>query len=379
MYKVLHITNYYYPHIGGIETATRDIVNVLKATHNYEQKVICFGDGATIIDDVPIVRVHYHFKFRSQAISFRYRHILKVTLKTFQPDIVLIHTPNPLVEHYFNAMHYKGKVIVYHHLDIWRQKFLRHFVKPIEYKLKQRADVILCHSQQYAMGSKELQHFKNKVKIIPLCYKEKDFVLTPEEKNAVNQIKKRYLGKTLLFFSGRHTKTKGLHLALKAVKNIKNVLFLVGRIGEVNRKLERKIDRAGPNVIYLGQLDRSQYITYLHACDCYLFPSTSKNEAFPITLIEVIALGKSPITFTIPGSGVNYISQGGETGIECPNKDVLAFRDAINVLKSDKNLRIQYGKNGIARAKQLFNYRQFSESFTTLFNQICKKINKKLL
>ncbi|MCQ2752752.1 MAG: glycosyltransferase [Bacilli bacterium] len=374
MVKVLHITNYYYPHVGGIETATRDIVNALKSSGQYEQRVICFGDGPHIVDDVRITRVPYAFKFRSQPISLSYRRKLRELVTKFAPEIVLIHTPNPLVEFYFQHIDFRGKVIVYHHLDIWRQKILKHLVKPIEYRTKRRADVILCHSQQYVDGSKELQHFKEKVKIIPLCYKESDFVLDEKQQEEVAKIKKRYRGKTLLFFSGRHTPTKGLNLALKAVKNMDNVLFLVGRVGEINRHLEHAIDRGGPNVIYLGQLDREQYIKYLHACDFYLFPSIAKNEAFPITLIEVIALGKSPITFTIPGSGVNYISKGEETGIECPNKDVTAFRDAINVLRSNKALRNRYAENGMARAKELFNYQQFANAFTKLFSEISKTI-----
>lgn len=374
MKKVLHITNYYYPHVGGIETATRDIVNVLKSINEYEQRVICFGDGPNIIDDVPIIRIRYLIKFRSQAISFKYKKILKKTLNTFKPDIVLIHTPNPLVEHYFNSLKFNGIVVVYHHLDIMRQKFLRLFVRGSQRKLKKRADYILCHSKQYVDNSAELKDFKDKCKIIPLCYKEKDFLLDDEQKNEVESIRKRYSGKTLLFFSGRHTKTKGLHLALKSVRNLSGILFLVGRVGDVNNNLERLIDRAGPNVIYLGQLDRHQYVSYLNACDYYLFPSTTKNEAFPITLIEVISLGKSPITFNIPGSGVSYISPNNVTGIECKNSDIQAFRDAINTLKIDANLRQKYHDAGIQRAKKLFNYQIFSNNFKELFDEISEKI-----
>lgn len=374
MVKVLHIPNYYYPHVGGIETTAQNIVEVLKKTQQYEQRIICFGDGPNIHDDVPITRVRYLFTFRSQPIAFNYYRKLKELINSFKPDIVIVHTPNPLAEHCFNRCHFNGKVIVYHHLDIFRQKILRHLVKPIEYNLKKHADIVLCHSQQYVDASAELQHFKNKVRIIPLCYKESDFVLTNEEQDEVNEIKKRYSGKTLLFFSGRHTKTKGLHLALKAVKDLEGVIFLVGRSGEINRHLEKKIDRSGPNVIYLGQLEREQYIEYLSACDFYLFPSITRNEAFPITLIEVIANGKSPITFKIPGSSVSYISPNHVTGIECVNKNILAFRDAINVLKSDVALRKQYGENGIKRAKELFNYEQFENSFKNLFDEISKQL-----
>jgi len=373
MTRILHITNYYYPHIGGIETATRDIVNVLRKNPNYSQKVICFGDGPHIIDDVPIVRIRYLFKFRSQAFSLKYRRVLKKTLREFKPDIVIFHTPNPLVEFYFQRCKYKGKIIVYHHLDIDRQKILKHLVKPIEYGLKKKADVVIASSQQYIDGSKELQSFKDKCRIIPLCYKESDFELTNEEAKQVKNIKQKYKGKTILFFSGRHTKFKGLHLAIKAVKEMEDVIFIVGRIGEANSHLDKLLDNA-KNIVYLGLVGRREYIKYLHACDIYLFPSLSKNEAFPITLVEVISRGKPPVTYTIKGSGVNFISLNGITGLECnKNGDVNQFKKAIETLIHDNKLRKTLGDNGAERAKKLFNFKQFSNSFTELIKEFENK------
>jgi len=372
MTRILHITNYYYPHIGGIETATRDIVDVLRTNPSYYQKIICFGDGPHIIDDIPIVRIRYLFKFRSQAISFKYHKILKKTLREFNPDIVIFHTPNPLISYYFLRCKYKGRLIVYHHLDIDRQKILKYLVKPIEYKLKKKADVVITSSQQYIDGSKELQHFKNKCKIIPLCYKDKDFVLTSEEEREVKNIREKYKGKTILFFSGRHTKFKGLHLAIKAVEKMENVIFIVGRIGEVNSHLDKLLDKA-KNIVYLGLVGRREYIKYLHACDIYLFPSLTKNEAFPITLIEVISRGKTPVTFTIKGSGVNFISLNKITGLECKNGDIKEFKQAIETLIKDNKLRNNLGLNGVERAKKLFNFKQFSNSFTELIKEFENK------
>lgn len=372
MRRILHITNYYYPHIGGIESTTRDVVNVFKQNPDIVQKVICFGDGPHIIDEIPIVRVRYLFKFRSQAISFKYLRILKKTLKEFKPDVVFFHTPNPLVELYFQRCKYDGKLVVYHHLDIERQKVLKHLVKPIEYGLKKKADIVITSSQQYIDGSVELQKFKDKCRIIPLCYKENDFLLSPEETIEVEKIREKYKDKTILFFSGRHTKFKGLHLAIQAAEQLDNVVFVVGRIGDQNRHLEKLINKA-KNVVYLGLVGRRDYVKYLHACDIYLFPSLTKNEAFPITLVEVISRGKSPVTFTIKGSGVNFISIDKVTGLECANGNVEEFKEAIERLIRDKRLREQLSVNGIERARKLFNLQQFTNSFNSLLKEILNK------
>ena len=53
--RILHISNYYFPHIGGIEQTARDCVNALK---EHENKVICFnhekGSDKDIVDAVAV-------------------------------------------------------------------------------------------------------------------------------------------------------------------------------------------------------------------------------------------------------------------------------------------------------------------------------------
>ena len=44
--RILHISKYYYPFLGGTEQVARDIVKVLLDT-GVEQKVICFNEDAS--------------------------------------------------------------------------------------------------------------------------------------------------------------------------------------------------------------------------------------------------------------------------------------------------------------------------------------------
>lgn len=372
MTKVLHISNYYRPHVGGIESAAENIIDALRSTSLYEQKVICFGDGPNLINDIEIIRLPYLVKVASQAISFRYKKVLRNTIETYKPDIIMLHTPNPLVEFYLQRCKFKGKLIVYHHLDIYRQKILKYFVKPVTNKTNKMADVIIASSEKYIDGSKELQNYKNKCRVIPLCYKENDLELTSEEATKVKEIKEKYKDLTIIFYSGRHASFKGLKYALKAINQLDNVVFLVGRVGHYYPRIDKKIMNS-KNAISLGLLDRSQYRTYLHACDIFVFPSITKNESFGITLLEATALGKPTITFNIPGSGVNFVSLNNVTGIECDNRNVIELRKAIEELKNNESMREMYKINARKRAKELFSYEQFQQSFIKLFNEIIKK------
>ena len=68
MKKILHIPNYYYPHIGGIEQTAGDCVSAL-AGEDVEQRVFCFNhEKGTVTDEVngvPVTRVGCFAKIAS--------------------------------------------------------------------------------------------------------------------------------------------------------------------------------------------------------------------------------------------------------------------------------------------------------------------------
>ena len=70
--KLLQISKYFYPYIGGTEQVARDIVNSVEC----EQKVFCFNAGRkTVIDNVDgveVIRAGCFAKVSSQSLSFDY-------------------------------------------------------------------------------------------------------------------------------------------------------------------------------------------------------------------------------------------------------------------------------------------------------------------
>ena len=45
--KVLQISKYYYPFLGGIEQVARDIATSINGMDDVEQKIICFNEDAS--------------------------------------------------------------------------------------------------------------------------------------------------------------------------------------------------------------------------------------------------------------------------------------------------------------------------------------------
>ena len=168
MKRILHIPNYYNPHIGGIEKTCEDIVNSLK--DKYEQRVICFKDELhsveDVVEDVSVVRVGCQIKVASQSLAYSYKRLLKKEFEEYKPDIVIFHYPNPYVAHYLLPLLKKNqnvKFVLWWHLDITKQKIIGKLFDHQNKSLLECADKIISTSDLYAKNSKFLPNYLNKV------------------------------------------------------------------------------------------------------------------------------------------------------------------------------------------------------------------------
>ena len=259
MKKILHIPNYYKPHIGGIEQTCHDIVQSCMGT--YEQKVICFSadKNTTIemIDGVEVTKCGVWKKISSQSISFAYKKILKKYFSEFKPDIVIFHYPNPFVAHHL-LQHLKNKnirFIVWYHADIINQKFLKHFFNGQTRRLLKRADNVVCTSPIYKSTSKHLFKFYNKLYVVPSCINEERLQLTPANLELSKEIKNKYKDKTLIFAFGRHVKYKGITHLVEASKYLDNSYqILIAGEGPLTNELKQQASK-DTKIEFLGRID----------------------------------------------------------------------------------------------------------------------------
>ena len=121
---------------------------------------------------------------------------------------------------------------------------------------------------------------------------------------------------------------------------------------------------------FLGRISDTELVANIQACDVYCFPSITKNEAFGLALAEGMYFGKPTVTFTINGSGVNYVSINGVTGIEVPNRDTRAFAEAMKMLADDSALRSRYGENAKERVIENFLFETYRMRIQELFKKL---------
>lgn len=379
--KVLQISKYYFPFIGGTEQVARDIANALKPCDDIEQKIFCFNEDASVggittkknetvldtVDGVEVIRCGYTVKVSSQSISTTVPTQLKKVMDEFQPDIIILHYPNPYVTHYL--LKYKErnfKLVIYWHLDITKQKVLKHLFHHQNLELIKRADRILGATPKHIDESFYTPQFGTKREILPYAIDEERLKISEEEKAQATRIRKKYDGKVLGFFIGRHVPYKGLAYLVEASKYVPNDFhFIIAGNGGLTDRL--KVKAAGDNKVeFVGRISDSEWRSYLWACDIFCFPSITRNEGFGLALAEGMYYGKPAVTFTIPGSGVNYVNLDGVTGIECPNCDSRAYADALVKLGKDKVLREKYGKQARQRVLDNFTFESFQNNVVKL-------------
>lgn len=369
--KILHILNYYAPHVGGIEDVCKSIVD---GTPQYERKVLCFNDenkdAADWVDGVEVWRASLWKLVARQQVSFTFHKLLRRMLKEYQPDIIHIHVPNPLTSAILLPMlPSKTKLIVHWHSDITVHGFIHTLYHPIERKMLQRANTIVATSPNYIEGSPYIVPHRTKCVIIPNVISLPKIAMKPESGLSIKQLQQQY-GENIVLFLGRHVPYKGLEYLIKAVPHVRNnCSVLICGNGSETARLKQQASNLS-NVHFLGHIPDDELSTYLRSAKIFAFPSITKNEAFGVALAEAMYCGAVPITFTIPGSGVNWVNKNGKTGIEVPNKDYISFAKAIDKLLSDTALHDKYSANATRRIEEKFIFEHIQDNVTSLYENL---------
>ncbi len=371
MKKILHISKYYLPHTGGIEDVCYNIVSSMSSEDEVEQQVICFNDSQKTIYDqyegIRVVRVGYTIKIASQAVSVSYRKELKKILQSFRPDVIHIHVPNPLVVFYLlPILSDKVKLVVHWHSDIVAQKKLYMLVKHSETKLLKRADMIIATSPNYIEGSKPLFAFKNKTIVLQNIINPVKFQYTEKIRLKVEQIKEKYNGRPIVLFVGRHVPYKGIQYLLETTLLVsESCEFLIGGSGPLTESLKDINDAS--NVHYIGRIPEDDLAAYYYAADVFAFPSITKNEAFGVVLAEAMYCYTPAVTFTIEGSGVNWVNVNNLTGLEVENGNAYQFAQALDRLLKDEILRKKFAEQARKRVEDLFVLERIKDKLKEIY------------
>ncbi len=361
--KILQVNKLYYPHIGGIETVIQSISENLKDKADIKV-LVCQPKGKGSVDmvnGVEVTRCSSLGTYFSMPVSFQF--ISKFRKMSKDADIVHIHVPFPLGDLACMLSNYKGKVVIYWHSDVVKQKKLLLLYKPLMEWFLKRADSIVVATQGHIDGSKYINRYASKCTIIPYGLNLEDYTITGDV------LTKRLNVKTnkKILFVGRLVYYKGVDVLVKAFKNVYNSeLFIVGN-GVLEDELKSMADTN--TVHFLGSLSDKELKQALSDCDVFVLPSVENSEAFGIVQMEAMAYGKPVVNTWLP-TGVPHVSLDGVTGITVKPNDVQALSKAIQTLVDDNSLRTLYGNNAYERVHSVYDNKKIMRDMLDFYTKL---------
>lgn len=368
--RVLQINKLYYPAIGGIERVVQQIAEGL--SDKVDMNVLVCSDTIhykkEILNDVHIIRLPKLFQFGSLPIPFGFNMILHHLSK--KQDIIHLHMPFPLGDIACLLSGFKGKIIVWWHSDVVRQKKMMRLYKPVMLRMLKRADAIVVATEGHIEGSAYLKPFREKCVVIPFGVEKKVekaadlyWMKQTQKEEPKNKIVK-------FLFVGRLVYYKGCDVLLKAFSHVQGAeLEIVGE-GVLKEECKKIVNACGiqHKVHFCGKLTEQELLQKYAECDVLVLPSVARSEAFGLVQLEAMAFGK-PVINTKLASGVPYVSIHGETGLTVKPGDVKQLAQAMQWMVDHEIERIEMGKKARERMKAEYRQEQMLKRVFQLYKE----------
>lgn len=338
--------------------------------------LVCSDKKESITENINGVNIHRAGSFKmlgNMPLSFSFIRELKRQSK--DSDVIHFHLPFPLGDLGCLLSGYKGKVVVWWHSDIVRQKKMMLLYQPIMNRFLKRADVIIVATQGHIDGSKYLKEYKNKCQIIPygvdpaIEQRADDWIKTRETEKTCDLEELSAEKKPVRFlFAGRLVYYKGCKILLEAFAKVKGAKLIMIGSGVMEHELKKLAHdyQIEENIEFLGNVSDEKLITNFEECDVFVLPSIVRSEAFGLVQIEAMAYEKPVINTNLP-SGVPYVSIDHVTGLTVEPEDVDGLADAMCWMVEHPAERLEMGIQGRKRVKEEYQMSRMLGSLLELY------------
>ena len=364
--RVLQLGKFYFPVVGGIETAIKNICEGL--TNDVEFRVLvantCYRTEHEA-GPIAVTRAASAGKLFSCSLAPSY----PFWARKFDADIIHVHLANPLAELSALLAARDVPVVAHFHSDVVRpvpgplravyNKFLHAFYR--------RANRIIVPTPRHIDVSDFVPYYREKCRVVPFGIELSRFDLNEAGSKRVNSLKD---GAPTILFVGRLVHYKGVEFLIRAMENMKARLWIVGT-GPLEASLKRLAMEKGiaDRVLFLGHVPDEDLIAYYHACDVFALPSITNQEMFGLVQLEAMACGKPVVSTDLP-TGVPWVNQHGKTGYCVAPGNPKELTSALQHLMSSSELRSEMGAAGRARVEQQFSSATMAEGMLQVYQEV---------
>lgn len=293
-------------------------------------------------------------------------------IRTFKPDILHLHLPNPSAFWVLTLPSARRIPWVVHwHSDVittaqdWRMKFFYNLYRPFERALLKRASAVVATSLPYRDSSGPLKPWLFKCKVVPLGVDAERFAgssAAPATRSPLLQV----------LAVGRLTYYKGFQYLIEAAAKAPGIhINLVGHGDQADQlKTLATSLNLQDRVTFHGSLSDAELAQQMADCDCLCLPSIERTEAFGMVLLEAMHFGKTTVISDVAGSGMGWIVDDGITGIKVEPADAGSLAKALERLAANREELTRMGQSGKEKFDQQFEINHAVEGLMTIYQQV---------
>ncbi len=385
--RVVYISPYYFPSVGGIERFCQAIAVEMFKLGNEVHVITKTVDGKSSreeIDGIKIHRISPLFQYSKAVVVPDIRN----KLRELSPDVIHIQGPAPGMENFIDRNN-KTQIVMTCHTDLTLDSTITYKILSSAYrrlvfpKVLSKLDAIVLLSEAFRYTSKFSKLFArskpNLVKIIPNAVDTE--VFSPGEKSKTEykndlNVNSRFFGTFVASMEPLHY-YKGAEYLLHAISRLQDLDITFSFVGEGELKLKyielAKMLGISNRVSFPGHGDNNLLLKHYRAADVLVLPSISTAETQGIVLIEAMACGTPVITTKIHGP-MEVVTEG-YNGYTVAPRDARSLANTIKtILTDDKRLR-QMQINARKEAVKKYSWKRIITEYLELY-QINKRINK---
>jgi len=390
--KLIMVTPYFYPKMGGVEKYVYEIGFRLVKKYNIEVVVICscWGDDneykEELINGIKVYRLPFMFKVSSTPINpfWGKLHLLSI-IKRENPDIINGHFPVPYIADITARISRKTNIpfILTYHNDLEGYNPLVRLLSKtyyyiIGFKTFSLSQRIIVTSEYYAKSSPHLRKYYQKLRVVSPGVDIGRYNTIEQTNYLKNKYNLKKDEKIILFVGqlNKESQHKGLAYLIKAIKIVNNFLdvkLVIVGTGNYLKYYQSLVSFEGirEKVIFAGYVDENELPKFYCGSDVVVLPSYNRAEGFGMVLIEAQACGKPVIGTTV--GGIPYSVRDGETGLLVPPKDPESLAQAIQQILSDENLAREMGRAGYKRVSRDFTWEKSTEAFLMIIEEALRQ------
>lgn len=189
--------------------------------------------------------------------------------------------------------------------------------------------------------------------------------------NPIKIINKKYGldGEKIVLFAGKLSKIKGTEYLIRAAKDIKGVIYIIGD-GPERKNLEdlaRELNTTNVKFLgYMGDKNREELLEFYYRADVFVAPSVAE-EALGLVILEAMACS-TPVVATKKG-GIPSLVKDGINGFLIKSKSSKHIAEACNKILQNDSLAQKMKENSRKFVEEKFSWHKIAKKYKNMYRQ----------